>query len=143
MREEIKVLRDQLSISRQENTQLGSRAVPVEPEEAMALREEVARDIKRRRGIESTVDKDVTLDEMRADGKAKIDQFIKDYKWLLTPWTRILDSLLAACTSYYFDHLSSVGDFIDGFMLNVGPNLSSAQVERFLKDQGLDVFTPL
>ena len=88
------------------------------------------------------MDEPVTLNELRADGKAKIDQFIKDYKWLLTPWTKILDSLTGSMSSYYFDNLNSVGDFIDGFMLDVNPDFTPAQLERFLKEQGLDVYTP-
>ena len=89
-KEEIKVIRDQLTIWRQEWRTLGKRNAPVEPREARALEEAVAREIKRRRKDNKDPAVPVTLQERRAADKAQIANLINENAIFLANWHGIL-----------------------------------------------------
>ena len=76
---EISVLKDQITIYRQEFRIMNKRQAPAEPEDAMAIQEATMREIKRRRDQNIASEAPVTLDERRAMDKAKITEIIKDY----------------------------------------------------------------
>ena len=66
---DIKVLRDQLTICKQELNVLGKRNIVLEPEQAARIEEAVHREIKRRRKNSVGPAEPVTLSERRAIDK--------------------------------------------------------------------------
>ena len=91
---EVTILKDQLAVERQERSLLGKRNDPIEPEEAVHLEQAVTREIKRRRGNNQATDTAASLEERRADDKAKISEMLKDYKQYLVPWSAIMRACL-------------------------------------------------
>ena len=88
------MLKDQLSIQKQELKVLGKRPLQCDPEDEVAIQESVTREIKRRRKEPVNREAPVTLQERRALDRANIESLIKNHKHLLVPWQKIMTSSL-------------------------------------------------
>ena len=136
-------LKDQVAILNQEVKTLGKRSAVITPEEAIELDEAIVREIKRRRKDPCGHDVPVSLTERRANDKAKISKIIKDHSNLLVHWNEILTKCLEDKESVSFKNLKSVGDFIDGFEFKVSTDMTGRQLQRVLKDCGVDATVPM
>ena len=65
----------------------------------------------------------MTLAERRANDKDTISKIIKDNSNLLVKWDKILSESIKDKRSAKFIDMNSVDDFIDGFELNVSPDI--------------------
>ena len=135
-------LKDQVTILNQEVKNLGKRTAIVSVEEAIALDGAIVREIKRRRKDSRGQDPPVTLTERRANDKATVSRIIKDNSNLLVHWNEILARCLEDKEAATFKNLKSVTDFIDGFELKVPSDLTARQLQRLLKECGLDATVP-
>lgn len=98
--------------------------------------------LKRRRNTVSS-EEPVRLPERRANDKETIMKLVKTHSSLLVPWTVIMTETLKGRQPQLFTKLSSCREFIDGFQLAVSDELDKLKLQRFLRDEGLDVLTPL
>ena len=69
-------------------------------------------------------------------------KIIKEYGGLLTHWDDVMTTLVKNKQSKKIFALKTVDDFIDGFELQAPEGLGVRQLERLLKEQGLNVTTP-
>ena len=69
-------------------------------------------------------------------------KILKEYRGLLTHWSDILNPLVLTKQSKKIFALKTVQDFIDGFELNVPKGIGIRQLQRLLKEKGLDVNPP-
>ena len=67
---------------------------------------------------------------------------IKDHSNLLVPWYEIVAKCLEGKQSVPFQKIKSEGDFIDGFEMTVPTDMSGRQLQRILKESGLDASVP-
>ena len=88
------ILNDQLTITKQEARQVGMKSSFVDPEEALRLDEAVVRTIKRRRSSNHEDEKEVSVNEKRAVGRQNIMSFVKELKFSLSSWDKILHALI-------------------------------------------------
>ena len=115
------ILKDQLTICRQDLKTLGCRSRPVETEDAKALEDAVTNMIKRRRKSDVEEDKPITLDEQRALGKDQIMSFAGQLKFSLPSWSSVLAACIDGKSSKPIESLAYLENFVDGFMIRVNP----------------------
>ena len=118
-KEEIRVLKGELAITKQDYRLQFKRPVPLEPEERQALNEAVIREVKKRRKLNEVDSGVVTLRERRAHDTSVIKRTLKDHGKLLTPWSTIITNALSGITPQRFVWYSTPESFIDGFNLAV------------------------
>ena len=73
---------------------------------------------------------------------SSISELLGQYKDLLMPWPDIMAAALFGKQPASFLPLKSSNDFIDGIQLVVPAHITGGQLQRLLKEQGLDVFQP-
>ena len=86
MSKQMVILKDQLTITKQEARQVGMKSSFVDPEEARQLEEAVARTIKRRRGNNHQDEREVSVNDKRVVGR-NIISFVKELNFLV--WVHI------------------------------------------------------
>ena len=116
--------------------------MPNDAKEAEDVQQAVDNEIKRRRKSTVPADLPITLDERRAHDKANVTRILKEYGSLLPSWDDVLEALVQNRSSRSVERLKSVDDFIDGFELKVPDGLCFRQVQRILKEKGIDALSP-
>ena len=137
--DQIKELKHELAIVRQDRRMLGVRPAPVEPEERAAIQQAVHEKIKRQRKNSASVDEPVQLSELRAHDKAIVSDILKHHRNLLVPWSRILAKCVVGHQRVKFTSLPGITDFIDGFQLAVPDDFTTSDLQSFLKQHMLEV----
>ena len=121
---------------------IGKRQVQEAIEDDKELEEAVVHEIKKRRKPSVSPEAPITLQEKRARCRAQIEELMKQNKNLLVPWGEILAQCLQGLESQEFLPFKTVNDFIDGFLVDTQADTTALHLERFLKERGLDVYTP-
>ena len=122
------MLRDQLTILRQECKHLGKRPVALDQFEESPIEESVARQIKRRRKQSTATNAQATLTEMRATDRGVITMLLRQNQNLLSKWSDALQTCVEGKGSKPLVGLRCSEDFIDGFELRVHPNITGPRL---------------
>ena len=57
-------------------------------------------------------------------------------------WPQIMEACLKDKRNSLFKSIKSVSDFIDGFQINLASGQTARELQRLLKENGLDVKAP-
>ena len=106
MNRQMVILKDQLTITKQEARQVGMKSSIPDPEDALKLEQALVRTIKRQRVSNNQEDREVSIDEKRVVGRQNIMSFVKELKFFLTPWAKILEALIVGKRPTKFEHLA-------------------------------------
>ena len=121
---------------------LGKRPISEELLDDVELPEVVTREVKRRRKVVPFTEQPTTLNEKRAMDRGAITKLLKENRNLIIKWDVIMEYCLEGKESKSFLSIKSIDDFIDGFELSVNERMTGAQLQRKLRDLGLDVLPP-
>ena len=77
-----------------------------DPEDALKLEQALVRTIKRQRVSNNQEDREVSIDEKRVVGRQNIMSFVKELKFFLTPWAKILEALIVGKHPTKFERLA-------------------------------------
>ena len=143
MAREVKDLKEQLVISKQEMRTLGRRPQPVEPHEAAEIQDVVINKVLARRKTSEGTEQPVTMIEKRAYEKDTIMSIVRDQEDLLVKWEDIMEACLRGATPQQLRQLNSVSDFIDGFAIRAPNGMTGGDLRRILKNKGMDVKPPI
>ena len=85
---------------------MGVKSSIPDPEDALKLEQALVRTIKRQRVSNNQEDREVSIDEKRVVGRQNIMSFVKELKFFLTPWAKILEALIAGKHPMKFESLA-------------------------------------
>jgi hypothetical protein len=85
----------------------------------------------------------ITLENRRAYDKSSIYKTVHDHAGLLVHFGDIIERILAGQESMIPQALSTKIDFVDGFQLAFEDDKDPRELQRLLRDYGLDVKMPI